>query len=162
MTGYLEPIGVIREAESGKGDLVLLWLDLAIAYGSVRDKLVGEDLGRYYGQRNLIQDQYSDSKIKTTSGLISTDWRRLKRDVINGFTISVILFTLTMNMSEKSAKVKRRGLLMRNRVRRPPIRTYMNDMAVAVPGCRWILQSLEKIIRRKVEWILIYKNYLKI
>lgn len=60
MTGYLEPIGVItqllREAEEGKGDLVLLWLDLANAYGSVRGKFVGEDLRRYHGQRNLIQD----------------------------------------------------------------------------------------------------------
>lgn len=93
--------------------------------------------------------------------MISTDWRRLERGVINGFTISVILFTLTMNMSDKSAKVERRGLLMRNGVRRPPTRTYMNDMALAVTGCRRILQGLEKIIRRKVEWILIYKDYLK-
>lgn len=42
--GCLEHTGVvtqlIREAREGKGDLVVLWLDLTNAYGSIPHKLV--------------------------------------------------------------------------------------------------------------------------
>lgn len=44
MPGFLEHIGIvtqlIREPRKGKGDLVVLWLDLTNAYGSVSHKLV--------------------------------------------------------------------------------------------------------------------------
>ncbi|KAL7891878.1 hypothetical protein AOLI_G00013540 [Acnodon oligacanthus] len=39
---------LIREARENKGDLVVLWLDLTNAYGSIPHKLVGEALRRYH------------------------------------------------------------------------------------------------------------------
>lgn len=64
------------------------------------------------------------------------------------YKLSDILY-LTMNMLVKSAEVECRGPLMRNEVRQPLIRAYMNDLTVTtstIPGCRWVLQGLNKIM----------------
>jgi len=39
---------LIREAQENKGDLVVLWLDLANTYGSIPHKLVEEALNRHH------------------------------------------------------------------------------------------------------------------
>lgn len=49
--GYLEHTGAVKqrkEAKEGKGDLVVLWLDLNNAYGSIPQKLVEEALCRHH------------------------------------------------------------------------------------------------------------------
>lgn len=63
--GCLEHTGVvtqlIREAQKNKGDLVVLWLDLSNAYGSIPHKLVEEALRRHHIPdkfRDLILDYY--------------------------------------------------------------------------------------------------------
>ncbi len=52
MPGCLEHTGVLtqllREAKESKGDLTVLWLDLANAYGSMPHKLVEEALMRHH------------------------------------------------------------------------------------------------------------------
>jgi len=48
MPGCVEHTGVVtqplREAHEGKGDLAVLWLDLANAYGSIPQRLVEASL----------------------------------------------------------------------------------------------------------------------
>ena len=39
---------IIREAKENKGDLTVLWLDLANAYGSIPHKLVDLTLAKYH------------------------------------------------------------------------------------------------------------------
>lgn len=63
--GCLEHTGVVtqllREARENKRDLVVLWLDLANAYGSMPHKLVLETLERHHvpaAVRELILDYY--------------------------------------------------------------------------------------------------------
>lgn len=54
-----------------------------------------------------------------------------------------------MNMLIRSAEVECRGLLTKAGVWQPPIRALMDDLTVtttSVPGCRWILQDLERLI----------------
>lgn len=54
-----------------------------------------------------------------------------------------------MNIVVKSAEVECRRLLMKSGVRQPPIRAYMDDLTMkksSVPGSRWILQGLERLI----------------
>lgn len=61
------------------------------------------------------------------------------------------LFALAMTMLMKSAEVECRGPLSRSGTRQPPVRAYMDDLTVTttlVPGCRWILQGLERLITR--------------
>ncbi|TWW66935.1 hypothetical protein D4764_20G0009670 [Takifugu flavidus] len=154
--GCLEHNGVvtqlIREAHESKGELAVLWLDLTNAYGSIPHRLV--ELAQHLHHvpskiKDLILDYYNNFSLRVTSGSVTSDWHRLEKGIITGCTISVVLFVLAMNMVVKAAEVECRGPLSRSGVRQPPIRAYMDDLTVtttSVPGCRWILQGLERLI----------------
>ena len=156
MPGCLEHTGVItqllREAKENKGDLAVLWLDLANAYGSIPHKVVEVALDKYHVPSkisDLILDYYDNFKMSFASGEITSDWHRLERGIITGCTISATLFTLAMNMIVKSAEMECRGPTTRTGVRQPAIRAYMDDLTVStspVQGCRWILTGLTKLI----------------
>ncbi|RXN38269.1 reverse transcriptase [Labeo rohita] len=154
--GCLEHTGVvtqlIREAKESKGDLATLWLDLANAYGSIPHKLVEIALVRHHVPvkiRNLIMDYYNNFSTRVSSGQVTSSWHQLEKGIITGCTISVSLFSLAMNMIVKSAEVECRGPKSRSGTRQPPIRAFMDDLTVMttfVPGCRWLLQGLERLI----------------
>ncbi|XP_057679566.1 uncharacterized protein LOC130908003 [Corythoichthys intestinalis] len=154
--GCLEHNGVvtqlIREAHENRGDLSVLWLDLTNAYGSIPHKLVELALHLHHVPskiKDLILDYYGNFRIRVTSGSVTSDWHRLEKGIITGCTISVVLFALAMNMVVKAAEVECRGPLSRSGVRQPPIRAYMDDLTItttSVPGSRWILQGLERLI----------------
>ncbi|KAL1266763.1 hypothetical protein QQF64_002438 [Cirrhinus molitorella] len=156
VSGCLEHTGVvtqlIREAREDKGDLVVLWLDLANAYGSIPHKLVETTLDRHHVPRkvkDLILDYYGNFRLRVSSGSITSDWHRLEKGIITGCTISVSLFALAMNMVVKAAETECRGPLSKSGTRQPPIRAFMDDLTVtttSVPGGRWILQGLKKLI----------------
>ncbi|KAJ8008617.1 hypothetical protein DPEC_G00106740 [Dallia pectoralis] len=148
--GCLEQTGVvtqlIREARENKGDLVVLWLDLTNAYGSIPHKLVEEALRRHHIPdkfRNLILDYYDRFSLRVSAGPTTSDWHRLEKGIITGCKIS-----LAMNMLVKAAEVQCRGPLSKSGVRQPPIRAFMDDLMVTtlhVPGARWILKGLEEM-----------------
>ncbi len=154
--GCLEHTGVvtqlIREAHENRGDLVVLWLDLANAYGSIPHKLVELALHLHHVPckiKDLILDYYNNFRMRVTSGSETSDWHCIRKGIITGCTISVILFALAMNMVVKSAEVECRGPLTKSGIRQPPIRAYMDDLTItttSVPGSRWILQGLERVI----------------
>ncbi|XP_061896860.1 uncharacterized protein LOC133645950 [Entelurus aequoreus] len=156
VSGCLEHTGVvsrlIREAREGKGDLAVLWLDLANAYGSIPHKLVETTLDRHHVPKkikDLILNYYGNFRLRVTSGSITSDWDRLEKGIITGCTISVCLFALAMNMVVKAAETECRGPLSKSGTRQPPIRAFMDDLTVtttSVPGARWILQGLGKLI----------------
>ncbi|XDV27663.1 hypothetical protein PO909_031163 [Leuciscus waleckii] len=153
--GCLEHTGVvtqlIREAKESKGDLATLWLDLANAYGSIPHKLVETALVRHHVPvkiRNLIMDYYNNFSARVSSGQVTSSWHQLEKGIITGCTISVSLFSLAMNMIVKSAEVECRGPKSRSGTHQPPIRAFMDDLTVmttSVPGCRWLLQGLERL-----------------
>ncbi|XP_061902037.1 uncharacterized protein LOC133649222 [Entelurus aequoreus] len=154
--GCIEHTGVvtqlIREARENRGDLTVLWLDLANAYGSIPHKLVELSLSRYHVPEkicNLILDYYNNFSLRVSSGTSTSDWHRLEKGIITGCTISVSLFALAMNMLVKSAEVECRGPLSKSGTRQPPIRAFMDDLTVtttSVSGCRWLLQGLDRLI----------------
>ncbi len=154
--GCIENKGVvtqlIREARERKGDLAVLRLDLANAYGSIHHKLVELALSRYHVPekiRNLILDYYNNFSLRVSSRTSTSEWHRLEKGIITGCTISVSLFALAMNMLVKSAEVECIGPLSRPGARQPPIRAFMDDLTVtttSVPGRRWLLQGLERLI----------------
>lgn len=155
--GCIEHTGVvtqlIREAREGKGDLAVLWLDLTNAYGSIPHKLVEAALERHHVPqkvKHLILDYYSEFSLRVSSGELTSDWHQLEVGIITGCTISVTLFALAMSMLVKAAEPECRGPLSKSGVRQPPIRAFMDDLTVtttAVPGARWILQGLERIMK---------------
>lgn len=72
--GCIEHTGVVTqlicEARESRGDLAVLWLDLANAYGSIPHKLVELSLSKYHVPeqvRNLILDYYDYFSLKVSS-----------------------------------------------------------------------------------------------
>ncbi len=144
---------LIREARENKGNLSVLWLDLANAYGSIPHKLVELTLTKHHiptRVRDLIADYYNNFRMRTSSGAVTSGWHKIEIGTITGCTISVILFSLAMNMLTMSAEPECRGLKTKSAQRQPPIRASMDDLTVteSVPGFRWILKGLEK----QIEW----------
>lgn len=104
--GCLEHSGVvrqlIREARDGKGNLA----GLANAYGSIPHKLVEVALGRHYVPSSikiLIMDYYNNFNLRFTSGKVTSERHCLEKGIITGYTVSVIVFSLAMNILFKSA-----------------------------------------------------------
>lgn len=68
---------------------------------------------------------------------------------MTGCTISVPLFALALNMLVKSAEVECRGPRSISGTQQPQVRAFMDDLTVtttSVPGRRWLLQGLERLI----------------
>ncbi|KAJ8011884.1 hypothetical protein DPEC_G00062920 [Dallia pectoralis] len=59
--------------------------------------------------RDLIADYYSNFRMRTSSGAVTSGWHKIEIGIITGCTISVILFSLAMNMLTKSAGPGCRG-----------------------------------------------------
>lgn len=67
--------------QANEGNLVVLWLDMINAYGSLPHKLVEEALMIYNipaGTRDLILDYYSDFQMKVSAGSVISDWHKLE------------------------------------------------------------------------------------
>ena len=156
-SGCLEHISVLtqllREARENKGDLAVMWLDLANAYGSIPHKLVETTLQRHYLPSkviNLIAHYYDNIKIRFTVGEFTTAWQRLEVGIVTGCTISVILFAAAMYMVIRSVEKKSRGPVTASSTKQPPIRAFMDDLTITtrtVIEARWTLQELANIIK---------------
>lgn len=105
-----------------RGDLWVLWLDLANVYGSIRHRLLDFALHCDCPQfeKELILDYNNNFRLRVTSGEVTSDWHQLEKGIITGCTISVILFALRLNMQVTTM--------------------------TSVPEGRWILQGLEGLI----------------
>lgn len=68
MPGCVEHTGVVtqllREAREGKGDLAVLWLDLANAYGSIPHRLVESSLDQQSAEAHSPSQAYSSPPIR--------------------------------------------------------------------------------------------------
>jgi hypothetical protein len=156
VSGCLEHTGVltqiIREVRKNKGDLAVLWLDLANAYGSIPHKLVELTLQKYHVPaqiQQLLKHYFDHFKMRFTVNDFTTSWQRLEVGIVTGCTISVILFAAAMNLLVKSAEKKSRGPVMVTGVKQPPTRAFMDDMTITtktVVEGRWMLKDLEELI----------------
>lgn len=66
---------------------------------------------------------------------------------MTGYTISVILFALTMNLVVKSVEPESRGPIRKSEKKQPPVWAFMDNLTLtttAIPEARWILQGLER------------------
>ena len=103
---------LIREAKEGKKDLVVTWLDIANAYGTIPHSLIMQTLRRAHVPEDvcsLVESYYGDVKIRFTTKDFITDWQKVEKGIITGCTLSVILFALTMTLLVASAKKTTKG-----------------------------------------------------
>lgn len=91
MPGCLEHTGavtqLIKEARENQGNLSVLWLDLANAYGPIPLKLVQLTLTKYHVPsriRDLIADYHSNFRMRVFSGAITSRWHKVEIGIITG------------------------------------------------------------------------------
>ena len=100
---------LIREAKERKKtlDLVVTWLDITSAYGSIPSSLILATLHRAHVTEDvceLVMSYYSDVKIRLITTKFTTKWKQHEKKATTGYTISVILFDLTMTILVLSFK----------------------------------------------------------
>ena len=69
---------IIREAKENKGDLTVLWLDLANAYGSIPHKLVDLTLAKYHiplRVRDKLKHYFNNFVMRFTVADYTTAWQ---------------------------------------------------------------------------------------
>ena len=142
----------IQEAKENHGDLAILWLDLANAYGSIPHKLVELTLKKYHIPQNvqhLLKQYFDGFYLRFTTRDFTTNWQRLEVGIVTGCTISVILFSGAMNLLMKSVEKYTRGPMSRTGISQPPTRGFMDDMTITcktVVEARWTLEELGEMI----------------
>ncbi|XP_078583820.1 uncharacterized protein LOC144866333 [Branchiostoma floridae x Branchiostoma japonicum] len=155
-SGCLEHTGVlsqlIQEAKSSKGDLTVVWLDLANAYGSIPHATIHEALEHYHIPANiktLITSYFGGLRLRFKTTNFITEWQALEKGIVTGCTISPILFIMAMNLIISSAEAKTRGPVMASGSRQPPLRGFMDDLTVTTRShveARWVLCELSRMV----------------
>ena len=136
VAGCLEHTAVIsqliREAKAGKGDLVVTWLDIANAYGSLPHEVIMTALkSAHVPDRmcKLVESYYADVKIRFSTKDFTTDWQQVEKGIITGCTLSVILFALAMTMLVMSVKDETKGPKSASGQQQVNSRLFMDDIA---------------------------------
>ena len=142
---------LIQEAKAGKKNLVVTWLDISNAYGSIPHKLIRKALeAAHVNERmlELIDKYYDNAKIRFTTKQFKTDWQNLEKGIITGCTLSVVLFTLTMTWLVKSAEKETKGPRSDSGQQQNNSRLFMDDLNTTTETTvqsKYLLNKLEII-----------------
>ena len=143
---------LLHEVKTRKGDLTLIWLDLANAYGSVPHRLIDLAMTRYFLPmriQELVLMYYHKVRVRFSTRTFTTSPQRVEKGIVTGCTISVILFVMAFNLLIKTAESECRGPVTRSGSRQPSIRGFMDDLTItteSATGGRWILKALDKLV----------------
>ena len=158
ISGCLEHTAIlsqlIREAKAGKKNLVITWLDVANAYGSIPHNLIQTALQRAHVPEdvcNLVKDYYSKARIRFTTNRFTTEWQQVEKGIITGCTLSVILFALTMTMLVMSVKNETKGPKTSSGQQQECSRLFMDDIATSTETTVQTRHLLKKLID-KLKW----------
>jgi hypothetical protein len=143
---------LLHEARVNRGDLTVVWLDLANAYGSIPHQLIKVALQHYHVPehvRKIIMSYFSNIQLRFSSEGFTTSWLQLEKGIVTGCTISVILFVMGMNLVIQAAERETRGPKTMSGIRLPANRGFMDDMTVTTEThiqARWTLRALEDVV----------------
>ena len=158
ISGCLEHTAIlsqlIREAKAEKKNLVITWLDVANAYGSIPHSLIQTALQRAHVPEdmcNLVKDYYSTARIRFTTNKFTTEWQQVEKGIITGCTLSVILFALTMTMLVMSVKNETKGPKTTSGQQQECCRLFMDDIATSTETTVQTRHLLNKLID-KLKW----------
>ena len=123
---------LIREAREERKNLVVTWLDIANAYGSIPHSLIMSSLRKAHipeEECSLVESYYSDVQIRFSTKRFTTEWQKLEKGIITGCTLSVILFALAMTILVSSAKKETKGPKTESGQQQENTRLFMDDIA---------------------------------
>ena len=156
ISGCLEHTAIlsqlIREAKAEKKNLVVTWLDIANAYGSIPHNIIQIALEKAHipeRTRQLVKSYYSNAKIRFTTRNFTTDWQKVERGIITGCTLSVVLFALTMSWLIASVKQETKGPKTTSGQRQCNSRLFMDDITTTtetVPQTKHLLKRMIEIL----------------
>ena len=98
----------LQNAKHEKKDLVVVWLDLANAFGSVPHKLLEYAMDMFWIPpeiTKIMMDYYESFIMRFTTDDFTTAWQRLEVGIAAGCTISVIWFILAMEVILRGVKI---------------------------------------------------------
>ena len=139
---------LIREAKKEKKNLVVTWLDIANAYGSIPHAVIRAALEAAHVPKktqDLISSYYNDVKIRFSTKKFTTEWQKVEKGIITGCTLSVILFALSMSWLVESVRDVTKGPLSSSGQRQVNSRLFMDDITTTtetVPQTKCLLQKL--------------------
>ena len=140
---------LIREAKAEKKGLVVVWLDIANAYGSIPHNLIQIALRRAHapeGFCKLVESYYADMNIRFTTKEFTTEWQKVEKGIITGCTLSVILFALAMTMLVMSAKEETKGPKTLSGQRQVNASLFMDDIATRTENLVQTKYLLDKLV----------------
>ena len=123
---------LIKEAKKEKKNLVVTWLDIANAYGSIPHSVISAALeAAHIPERTLelISSYYNNVNIRFTTKNFTTEWQKVEKGIITGCTLSVILFSLSMSWLVESVQGVTKGPLTSSGQRQANSRLLMDDIA---------------------------------
>ena len=145
---------LIRDAKAEKKGLVVVWLDIANAYGSIPHDLIQLALRRAHVPDDfckLVESYYGNMNIRFTTKEFTTEWQRVKKGIITGCTLSVILFALSMTMLVMSVKDETKGPKTLSGQRQVNTSLFMDDIATRTENLVQTKYLLDKLVE-KMKW----------
>ena len=155
-SGCLEHISaitqLIREARVNQGELSVVWLDMANAYGSIPHKLIEKALNHYHvpeSVTSMIIGYLCGTQIRFRVADKVTRWQPLEKGIVTGCTISVVLFVMGFNLIVEAVKQETRGPKTASGIRLPSNRGFMDDLTLTTVSpiqSRWMLATLDELV----------------
>ena len=120
----------IQTTKKDKSHLVVVWLDLANAFGSVPHKLIEYAMDLFWIPPEVIKimmDYYSLFIMRFTIADFTTAWQRLEIGIAAGCTVSVIWFVLVMEVLLRGTKINKETLYIS-----VPKKAFMDDITFTI------------------------------
>ncbi|XP_063049584.1 MAP/microtubule affinity-regulating kinase 3-like [Engraulis encrasicolus] len=114
--------------------------DLANAFGSVPHEMLWTAFNFFQVPETitgLVKAYFQDLQFCVTAQASTTAWQHLEVGIMAGCTISPLAFTMAMELIIRASRWVVGGERLKNGLRLPPIRAYMDDMTTitTTPAC---------------------------
>ncbi|KAL1277462.1 hypothetical protein QQF64_024135 [Cirrhinus molitorella] len=157
-SGCLEHTNVIwhqiQTAKKEKKDLHVVFLDLANAFGSVPHEILWTAFSFFQvpeGITRLVKAYFQDLQFCVTAQANTTAWQHLEIGIMAGCTISPLAFTMAMELIIRASRWVVGGERLKNGLRLPPIRAYMDDMTTITTTNACTKRLLDKL-QGNIKW----------
>ena len=147
ISGCIEHASIVWEAKKTKGNLNVVWVDLANAYGSLPHELLMKAMDFVYipdEVQGLMREYYRNLQMRFSTEDFTTKWHRLEIGITAGCTILVIWFVLVMEMLLRSADSTEDEAKVRS-----PKKAFMDDVTLLTAE----VDSMQRVLTRLDELI---------
>ena len=134
-------------------EIVVAWLDLPNAYGSVAHNLIQFALEWYHvpaNIRELIYHYYDELFVRVKTKQWNSDWFMSQIGLFQGCPLSVVLFLIVFNLLLDLLKTKQHlGYQLKNTEILQVQKAYADDLTLILknePGCEELLHLVETFL----------------